>query len=332
MHPKVKRAYEEAKFQVPANPADTNEEIFRRKTKRARPEDVKVVINQVWRTSQGPNKDFIFYEKKEIIPDLAGNEDTLTKTEGKYRMPKFTNVYNNQTGDVESVALRGFETQYDIPYSPQKMREILESGDSSNTIFTLVINDRKYGGFSAEDFIDRPYDELVQLAYHGQITNPVSKSFDPSKIRASGDTQDHQQRRRKEIEEEEEVNLQNAYDRAYELEQKREEEVESEKRKEEEEAEKRQKAVDKQLEKRVVTAEAPASFDREPPTTRSSKRKQGSNRPEVEQIKEEVVFHLGRPEDQNVNEDEEIARQFKAQEEAKQSRTQKNKQQEQSEE
>jgi hypothetical protein len=334
MHSKVKEAYRVAGFQIPANPADTNEEIFRRKTKRARPEDVRVVINQVWRTSQGAKKDFIFYEKKEIIPDLAGNDDTCTIIEGKLEMPKFRNVYNNQTGDVESVALAGFETEYDIPYSKENMNKILTEAeveregqkpikvpvDSTNTVFTLVVGGRKYGAFSAEDFVERSFDELTQLALYGTYQEGV-QNVKPQVLRANDDAE-FRKRRLKQMAEEEEIALEQAYDKVHEREEAQKREFETYQKEVEEEAKKRQEAVDQQSEKRVIRAEATAQFNKEEaaaPAPAEVETTTADVRPEREMINEEVKFVLSRPEDQNVNEDEEIQKGFKELEESKKS-------------
>jgi hypothetical protein len=342
MHRKVRQEYEKHKFEVPANPADTNQEIFRRKTKRARPEDIKVYINQVWRTAQGPKKDYIFYERKVVIPDLVGNEDTDTELLGKYEMPRFRNIYNNQTGDAESIALAGFETQYDIPYSKEKMEEILTEAeierdgddkpvkvpvDATNTIFTLSIGGRKYGGFSADDFINRSFDELTQLALYGQLAPNTVQNIKPSDLRANDDYA-LKQRRLKQAKEEEEAALEEAYVKVHELEEARRKANEERQKEQEEEAKKRQEVVDQQSEKRVVRTEQTISFDKEAPmSTQEQKeasgevppqRRKAGLRPEREEIGEEVGFVLQRVEDQNVNEDEEIKKGFEEQEKSKQ--------------
>lgn len=337
MHPEVERAYREAKFQVPANPADTNQEIFRRKTRRARDEDKQFFINQVWRVSQGPKKDFIFYERKTVIPDLAGNNENDTEIVGRYDKPKFRNIYNNSTGEPESVALAGFETVYDIPYSKEKMQEILDSGNSSDTVFTLSIGTqsgaRKYGGFSADDFVNRSFDELTQLALYGTI-QPTVQNIKPADIRAH-DGSDFQRERLKTLSREEEVAAEEAKIKLEQIRESQKRQQEEFQKVQEEEAQKRQETVDQQSEKRVVRAEATAQFSKDAPGPAEGvdkpmslqEQKEASGevpkrdtravaglRPEKEMIGEEVSFHLGRPEDQNLNEDEEIARQFREQE------------------
>lgn len=329
MHDKVKQAYKENKFDIPANPQDTNHEIFVRKTRRARPEDIKTFINQVWRVSQGPKKDFIFYEKKTVIPDLAGNEETDTELVGRYEMPRFRNIYNNQTGEPEATALRGFETEYDIPFSKENMEEILNSGDSSNTVFTLSLGGRKYGGFDANDFTNRSFDELTQLALYGSIQDTV-QNIKPQDIRAAEDAAELKGKREQAETDAEIHAYQDAVDRVKKLKEAQKLQDEQLQKEAEEEAQKRQESVAQQSEKRTVKAEVTANFDKETPMSlqeqkeasgevpNPAKRKAGA-RPEKEQVEEEVSFVLGKPEDQNVNEDEEIAKQFKEQEKAKKS-------------
>jgi hypothetical protein len=167
MHPHVRKAYVEAGFPLPDTPQDAREASFRRRTKRAKEEDIKKFINQVWRISQGPKKEYIFYEIKEVGPDLVGNEDTFTEIRGRYDMPKFRRVYDNTTGEARITQIAGSETIYEIPYSKGKMEEILKSGDSENTVFTLALGNRKYGGFTREDFTNKSFEELAEMALYG---------------------------------------------------------------------------------------------------------------------------------------------------------------------
>lgn len=163
MHPKAKEAYSQAGFDIPPTPQEANELVFRRKTKRAKEGEIKKFINQVWRISKGGKEEFIIYEQKEVGADLAGNEDTFTSMVGRYDMPKFRKVYNNVSGEVDAVNLSGTETVYEIPYSKKNMEEVLNSGNSDNTAFTLWAGNRKYGGFTRDDFVDKSLDELIGI-------------------------------------------------------------------------------------------------------------------------------------------------------------------------
>lgn len=316
MHPKVKEAYTKAGFPIPATPAEANEELFRRRTKRAKDEDVKVYINQVWRASQGPKKDFIFYEKREVIPDLVGNDNTLTTLEGRYSMPKFRNVYDNATGDSTSIQISGYETVYDIPYSPEKMREILESGDSTNTSFVLILGTTRYGSFTAEDFVERSFEELTQIAKYGNVT-PRETLDEQEYRRGSEITAELQQKQIEQLNKEQEAAAEQAKERLARLQELQNQENERLQQQQEEEANKRQEAVNKETGNRIVVAEATARYDKEGEGTQSNKRPEdqpGYVRPERQQINEEVSFVLNRREDQDVNEEEEIAKGFEQEE------------------
>src|SRR5215212_719903 len=336
MNRKVKEAYEKNKFQVPTSPTDANYELFLRRTKRAKGEDIQVEITNVYRISTGPNKDFIFYHRKVIIPDLVGNKQVHSEFVGRDEVPQFRYNYN-VTGEAEATTLSGFKTEYSIPYSPEKMREILTTAtverpddepvtvgaDSSNTNFVLVVpGGRKFGNFAADDFINRSFDELSQFAANGTFVERSQQQEE----REGNDSEIENARRKIESIRQKQQQVQGQKTKA-----------------KEEETKDGQKGVEQQSDATTTTvkSEARAIFEKEgtrvpepaqPVNTPMSAQEivdaeaaENDNnngrteraRPETEQIKEEVVFVLGKPEDQNVNEDEEIAKQFEEQEAAK---------------
>jgi len=297
-HPEVVKAYNEAKFPIPQSPQDVGEATYRQKTKKAREDEIKKTINQVWRTSMGPNKDFIFYEYKETAPDFAENPTDHTFQEGRYDKPKFKNVFNAQSGEPEATTLSGFETKYDIPYSKGKMQEILDSGDSSNTFFTLVVGNRKYGGFTAEDFVNKPYDELVEMAVYGNVRPKVSR---PDLLKA-------QQERENELKENERLIAEDAKARFAQVQEQQQEANEKFLREQEEEAKKRQEAVGEQFAKRtqqtaVVRESGTAKYNVE------GKPKPAINEPN--KISEDVSYII-KNEDENADEEEELAKNYSA--------------------
>lgn len=282
MHPKVKQAYNEAGFQIPATPQDAREENFRRRTKRAE-DKIQKFINQVYRISQGPKKDFIFYELKEVGNDLAGNEDTLTTQIGRYDMPKFRKLYNNATGEAEAVQLAGTETVCEYPYSKAEMERILNSGNSENTTFTLIMGNRKYGGFTREDFINKSFDELAEMAIYGAAEMTGKQAM--SQLRGSEDVR-AQERLKEHRKQEEEA--------AREAERIRRErllgETEDQQTTPKEEVDQRQKAEDKALGR---LGRVPAQEDKQ-------QTGRGGGPDETTKIKEEVNFVI-RKEDEEAS-------------------------------
>lgn len=165
MHQKTREVYNEAGFKKDETPQEAIRKVFEQKTKRSEP---KYVINQVWRVSRGPDKEFIVYDRLTIKEDVVGNEEKLPEMVGVYERPRFQKQFDPQSGDTIAVHVKGHDDVYDIPFSKAKMKEILESGDSSNTKFVLNTGSARYGGiFSADDFINLSYEELFQKATGG---------------------------------------------------------------------------------------------------------------------------------------------------------------------
>ena len=165
VHPVIEAEYKKAGFPLPTTPQDTRELAFKRLTRKNADKNEKV-INQVWRVSAGRDKDYIVYEEKEIGLDHQDNEVSMVRTIGKYSKPTFRNK-NNAYGEPIATEFVGEKTIYEIPYSKQKMREILDSGDSSNTTFVLQVGNQKFGDYGAEDFINKSFEELYQMGVYG---------------------------------------------------------------------------------------------------------------------------------------------------------------------
>lgn len=211
MHQKTREAYNEAGFKKDETPQEAIRKVFEQKTKRSEP---KYVINQVWRVSRGPDKEFIVYDRLTIKEDVVGNEEKLPEMVGMYERPRFQKQFDPQSGDTIAVHVKGHDDVYDIPFSKAKMKEILESGDSSNTKFVLNTGSARYSGiFSADDFINLSYEELFHKATVGAavaVATPDIAAMRPVRDFKTPKDVDKEQKEQQKAEEEEQKAIRDA--------------------------------------------------------------------------------------------------------------------------
>jgi hypothetical protein len=185
MHKLVKKAYQDADFDVQQDTADILRKNFELKTQRGNGQTRKR-INQVWRVKPpGQKRDYIVYEYSLFADDMIGNEHSITEHAGKAEYPRFSQQYDNETGKVSSSKLARTETVYYIPWTKSKMQEILDSANLQSQInFTLDAGHTKYGDFTAYDFTERHFDDLLEKARTGKFPDPPRELPDEAQVQA----------------------------------------------------------------------------------------------------------------------------------------------------
>lgn len=107
----------------------------------------------------------MLYNETIIAENMNGNTRYLSRhKEGMYERPIFQRVYDSKTGAQEPIAkVLKSEVVYEIPYSPEAVKEILQKDQfDTTTSFILDLGNRQYTVQNKESFISKSVDELMR--------------------------------------------------------------------------------------------------------------------------------------------------------------------------
>lgn len=181
MHPKVIQAYSRAGFD-PSDYMSTEDRVFQEFKRRTQGSDIERRIDQVYRVKHG-TRDYIVYNMTEVGRDLPGNEVTASHMEGVYEKPEFKRTYNQRTGQVEAQSLTKRTKVYEIPFSKRNLERILKSATiDSSPAFTLDVGYTKFGGFTAQEFLTRSFEDLYEKATTGRLPEQARPLPDDNEV------------------------------------------------------------------------------------------------------------------------------------------------------
>lgn len=179
----------EAYKKLPFEYIETTEEVAEMKFNLSArdPSKVKHRVSQVYRVRKGNNtkREFILYNDLKIVEDNIGNRKTLPVLEGKHEEPILE--YELDESNVRQVkAIRGKKWVYDIPYTRENMIKVLSINDPDDEeeidqSFVLDAGFQKFGGFSAEEFVNKSFDELLIKAQTGRYPKKDEPLDEPLK-------------------------------------------------------------------------------------------------------------------------------------------------------
>lgn len=174
---------------LPFEYVETTEEVAEMKFNLSARDPTKIAhrVSQVYRVRKGNNtkREFILYNDLKIVEDNIGNRKTLPVLEGKHEEPILE--YELDESNVKQVkAIRGKKWVYDIPYSRENMIKVLSINDPDDEeeidqSFVLDAGFQKFGGFSAEEFVNKSFDELLIKAQTGKYPKKDEPMDEPLK-------------------------------------------------------------------------------------------------------------------------------------------------------
>jgi hypothetical protein len=161
-HPSVRELYQKVGFELPITPDDNLEREFygsiMEGTERTR-------IDMIYRRSIRSKGEFVIFNSTIIGETLSGNKRFLSRyEEGKFDMPIFEKVFDQNSGNALPLAkVSRFETQYEFPYSPEVVKDIMARDEFNTDIgMCLDLGHVRYTIRSKESFINLPIDRLMQ--------------------------------------------------------------------------------------------------------------------------------------------------------------------------
>lgn len=161
MHEQVRKLYNRYGLTIPDNSEDINRAAFYEETI---PETRKVKVNNIMRKKVG-HREYLFVSKTIIGKTIKNAPRNLEVTEGYYKAPIFVQDLTDNGQIVVTDKVQDWEDRYEIPYSPEKVREIIKKEHQFETEkigLTLDLGYRKYTVPSLNDFINLPFDRLAR--------------------------------------------------------------------------------------------------------------------------------------------------------------------------
>jgi hypothetical protein len=135
------------------------------------PGSVKVQLNGITRVHRGGPGEYILYSYTLHGKTQHGNHRNLYKTEGKWKKPIFVVAIDEITGRHQEIdKVEGFEDIWEIPYSPERVKQIMAL-DEMNSNFGMHVKKGEDSGvrsYLIEDrdrFINEPFDKLYPKEY-----------------------------------------------------------------------------------------------------------------------------------------------------------------------
>lgn len=154
------------------------------------PRPIRKRINTVYRKKVGAKQEYLLYNETQIGTNENGNQDFhFSRTVGAYDLPRFETKYNNEQRKYVPYSISGQQRKYSIPFSNENLQKILtgqstgapseRSADAGieehDTKFVLDAGYARFGGFTADDFFNRTWDELMTKATTGKYPEAEKK-------------------------------------------------------------------------------------------------------------------------------------------------------------
>lgn len=259
VHPITKGMYDKAGFEYREKTEELVMMNFDRVTK-DKPRRYR--IDQMYRVRH-IDKDYIVYNQTIFSTDFPGNEISASELVGFHDEPQFQRRYDDATGQPKPIAVAGNVLKYDIPATRENIKAILsgtvieptssvynkKAGEKlemvdHNTNFVLQNGNAKYGGFTAEEFATKHFDDLLYKASTGFYPRQT-KAFDQQE-KVKGDDAVKEEQKAFEKEQKELEKQQKEQDKELEKQQK---EAEKERERQNKEQEKEHERLDREAEK-----------------------------------------------------------------------------------
>jgi hypothetical protein len=195
----IEKLYTSKGFPYRLTPQDQNEADF---YDRAEGKEIHRRLEKVIRmrvpAGAGKNKEVIVYNETLMVQDKLGNWLYLNKDEqGKFPDPQFRYEWDQEARKERATSILGHNIQYEFPFSKQKMQEILDSNteEEAETQFILMPTantNTRYSGFTADEFLNRSFDELLTKGKTGEYPEELMRKEDKNQEEKSSQSEKKQ--------------------------------------------------------------------------------------------------------------------------------------------
>lgn len=117
--------------------------------------------------------EFLVYFVHLVGHDWKDNERDFTIRLGKYEKPIFRLEKDPQTQEITSTQISDHKTIYDVPYSQEKLQELLDMSIETVGLIVYGPASRRYGVQSVDDYQKGAIEDLVVSANKGKTLETV---------------------------------------------------------------------------------------------------------------------------------------------------------------
>lgn len=134
---------------------------------------VEQEVTQIYRRKIAGEGEFIFYNVTFYGKDWKGNRKDFATLLGRYEKPIFIREMDPATQDVTSTQIGSHETVYDIPFTKQKLEELIDMSIEALSMIVYGSAGRRLGVLSLEDYRNGSLEDLVMCANKGKSLESV---------------------------------------------------------------------------------------------------------------------------------------------------------------
>lgn len=165
---KIFKAYKDANF-LDRRDATVNERVFRDHfypkaigSQKDRPRPITKEVEGIYRLKH-KGKEYLMYHALFKGTDWEKNQINFNLLMGKYEIPEFQFKRDPNTDVVidAQTQITGHETFYDIPFTKEKAKELIEMGIERIGL-TVIDETGKRWSCSKQEFLNGDFDELVE--------------------------------------------------------------------------------------------------------------------------------------------------------------------------
>ena len=130
-------------------------------------------ITQIYRKKIAKEGEYLLYNITWRGTDWKGNEEEFSTLMGRYEKPIFRIEKNPQTQEVSSSQVQGHKTIHDIPYTKERLDELLDIASEPVSLIVFGVGNRRYTVQSLEDYKNGSIEDLVTCADKGKSLDTV---------------------------------------------------------------------------------------------------------------------------------------------------------------
>ena len=130
-------------------------------------------IDAIYRRRVLKEGEFLLYHITWTGTDWKGNEEQFSTLLGRYEKPIFQMERNPQTQEVTSTQVRSHKTVHDVPFTNDKLEELLAIAAEHVKFYVYGPGNRRYGVQSVNDYRNGTVEDLITCADKGKSLDTV---------------------------------------------------------------------------------------------------------------------------------------------------------------
>jgi hypothetical protein len=124
-------------------------------------------VTQIYRKKVAKEGEYLLYNLHLTGTDWKGNEQEFSTLWGRFEKPIFKLEKNPETQAITATQIASHKTVHDIPFTREKLDELLEMATEPVSLIVFGIGGRKFSIFSIEDYRNGTIEDLVTAGDKG---------------------------------------------------------------------------------------------------------------------------------------------------------------------